>query len=101
MNDKRKKMSKEHQEEIQKAKHDFDKELLKNSFKQMHLIKYNMEKHEDFKSCLKFVKQYEEMIVSPEEKQTEQANAIIENLYDKIVPEYLLEDHPPEIPETA
>ena len=34
----------------------------------MHLIKYNFEKHKDFKSSLKFQKQYEKMIVPPEEK---------------------------------
>lgn len=31
----------------------------------------------------------------------EKTTEILENLYQKIVPEYLLEDHPPEIPETA
>ena len=41
------------------------------------------------------------MIKTADTKQREHALTIIENLYDKIVPEYLLEDHPPEIPETA
>ena len=37
---------------------------------------------------------------APEES-LEKTTEILQNLYEKIVPEYLIEDHPPEIPETA
>ena len=41
------------------------------------------------------------MMKSEETKNNDQAMQIIQSLYEKTVPEYLLEDHPTEIPQTA
>ena len=69
MKDKRKKISKEEQEQILQAKHEFDREQLTNTCKQLHLVKHNMKKYSSFKNSLKFISQYEDMIRSAETKQ--------------------------------
>ena len=67
----------------------------------MTLIKYNQQNYENFEDQLKFKAQFREMTKSDETKNNDQALKIIQNLYEKCVPEYLLEDHPTEIPITA
>ena len=62
----------------------------------------DLKKNKEFKDCLKFKSCYhvmtEELLKA---KELENSKKVIEQLYEKLVPEYLLEDHPVEIPDVA
>lgn len=62
----------------------------------------NLKKNKQFRDCLKFKSCYHVMTEALlKTKDLQNSKKVIELLYEKLVPEYLLEDHPVEIPDVA
>ena len=77
-----------------------------NDQKMDQILKYvnfgDLKKNKEFKDCLKFPSCYHVMNEEiKKEKDLENSKKVIAQLYEKLVPEYLLEDHPVEIPDVA
>lgn len=90
------------QKQIYKTqKENYDKQMLHMTLQKMKLLNYDRSNISKFEDILKFKDLFSEMSKSDDQKNNEQALQIIQTLYEKKVPEYLLEDHPPEIPATA
>jgi len=66
------------------------------------MCNYIKAKYPDFKNCLQFKTTFNDAEnLNKQSKISHKTEKLVQDLYDKIVPDYLVEDHPTSIPEIA